>query len=124
MKLHLRRLGWTFSLLALLAGCNGSAPEKSKPHPIATYTHATWKDLPTVSDSDLVAGFESWRSACERLKRDPVWADTCSAAAAVPADARQIGEFLGARLEVYSLRNADNNATGLITGYYLSLIHI
>ena len=81
MKLPLRRLGWTLSLCALLAGCNGSAPEQSRPHPIATYTHATWKDLPTVSDSDLVAGFESWRSACERLKRDPVWTETCAAAA-------------------------------------------
>ncbi|MDG9881446.1 transglycosylase [Pseudomonas putida CSV86] len=118
MTLPLRRLGWTLSLCALLAGCNGGAPEKSRPHPIATYTHATWKDLPTVSDSDLVAGFEAWRSACERLKRDAVWAETCGAAASVPADARQIGEFLGARLEVYSLRNAENNATGLITGYY------
>ena len=118
MTIPLRRLGWTLSLLALLAGCNGSAPEKSRPHPIATYTHATWQDLPTVTEADLVAGFEAWRSACQRLKADPVWGATCAAAASVPADARQIRDFLGQQLEVYSLRSAENSANGLITGYY------
>lgn len=118
MIIPMRRFGWTLSLFALLAGCNGGAPEQSKPHPVATYTHATWKDLPTVSDTDLVAGFEAWRSACERLKRDPVWADTCAAALGVPANATQIGDFLATHLEVYGLRSAQNNANGLITGYY------
>ena len=118
MTIPLRRLGWTLSLFALLAGCNGGAPEKPKPHPIATYTHATWQDLPTVGEADLVAGFEAWRSACQRLKNDPVWGATCAAAASVPADARQIRDFLGNQLEVYSLRSAQNSANGLITGYY------
>ena len=118
MIIPMRRFGWTLSLFALLAGCNGGAPEQSKPHPVAIYTHATWKDLPTVSDTDLVAGFEAWRSACERLKRDPVWADTCAAALGVPANATQIGDFLATHLEVYGLRSAQNNANGLITGYY------
>ncbi|MGF6593511.1 murein transglycosylase A [Pseudomonas sp. 2835] len=118
MKLPLRHLGWTLSVLALLAGCNGSAPEKPKPHPLATYVGATWKDLPQVSDSDLVAGFESWRSACERLKRDAIWANTCSAAAAIPASPAEVRSFLQAQLDVYSMRSAENNANGLITGYY------
>ena len=96
MKTALSRLGLTVSLLALLAGCNGSAPEKSRPHPLATYSHATWKDLPPVSDSDLVAGFNAWRSACERLKRDTVWATTCEAALQVPNDATQVRGFLHA----------------------------
>jgi hypothetical protein len=38
---------------------------------------ATWEALPAVSDSDLLAGFGSWRSACNRLKADPVWGATC-----------------------------------------------
>ncbi|KJK19862.1 murein transglycosylase A [Pseudomonas sp. NPDC087612] len=118
MKLPLRHLGWTLSVLALLAGCNGSAPEKPKPHPLATYVGATWEDLPQVSDSDLVAGFESWRSACERLKRDAIWANTCSAAAAIAASPAEVRSFLQAQLDVYSMRSAENNANGLITGYY------
>ncbi|MCP3750199.1 murein transglycosylase A [Pseudomonas sp. SBB6] len=118
MKLPLRHFGWTLSVLALLAGCNGSEPEKTQPHPLASYVGATWKDLPPVSDSDLVAGFESWRSACERLKRDAVWANTCTAAAAVPSSPVEVRSFLQAQLDVYSMRSADNNANGLITGYY------
>lgn len=118
MKTALSRLGLTASLLALLAGCNGSAPEKTAPHPLATYSHATWKDLPPVSDSDLLAGFNAWRSACERLKNDPVWATTCAAAVQVPNDATQVRGFLQTQLEVYGLRSAENSANGLITGYY------
>ncbi|NER60887.1 transglycosylase [Pseudomonas sp. MAFF212428] len=118
MNTVLSRLGLTVSLLALLAGCNGSAPEKTTPHPLATYSQATWKDLPAVSDSDLVAGFNAWRSACERLKRDTVWATTCEAAMQVPDDATQIRGFLQTQLQVYGLRSADNSANGLITGYY------
>ncbi|MDD0977209.1 murein transglycosylase A [Pseudomonas fontis] len=118
MKLPLGRLGLTLSVLALLAGCNGSAPEKGKPHPIATYTHATWQDLPVVGESDLMAGFNAWRSACERLKRDAVWGETCAAAVSLPNDARQVRDFLGTHMEVYSLRSAENSANGLITGYY------
>ena len=118
MKLPFRHLGWTLSVLALLAGCNGSVPEKPKPHPLATYVGATWKDLPQVSDSDLVAGFESWRSACERLKRDAIWANTCTAAATVAASPAEIHSFLQTQLDVYSMRSAENNANGLITGYY------
>ncbi|MGH8486960.1 MAG: MltA domain-containing protein, partial [Pseudomonas sp.] len=118
MKFPLRHLGWTFSVLALLAGCNGSAPEKPKTHALATYVGSTWKDLPQVSDSDLLAGFESWRSACERLKRDAIWANTCAAAASVPSDSTQIRNFLQAQLDVYSMRSGEGSANGLITGYY------
>ena len=118
MKTALSRLGLTAALLALLVGCNGSAPDKSAPHPLATYSPATWKDLPKVSDSDLLAGFNAWRSACERLKNDPVWATPCAAAVQVPDDATQVRGFLQTQLEVYGLRSAENNANGLITGYY------
>lgn len=118
MKFSLRHLGWSLSVLALLAGCNGGGPEKPKPHALATYVSSTWKDLPQVSDSDLLAGFEAWRGACERLKRDAIWANTCAAAAAVPSDSVQVRNFLQTQLDVYSMRSGGNNANGLITGYY------
>ncbi|WP_342623501.1 murein transglycosylase A [Pseudomonas alkylphenolica] len=118
MKFSLRHLGWSLSVLALLAGCNGGGPEKPKPHALATYVSSTWKDLPQVSDSDLLAGFEAWRSACERLKRDAIWANTCAAAAKVPGDSTEVRNFLQAQLDVYSMRSGENNANGLITGYY------
>lgn len=118
MKMTFRRLNWLLPVLALLAGCNGGNPEKPKTHAIATYTSATWKDLPQVSDSDLLAGFNAWRSACERLKSDATWAGTCNAAANIAAEPGAVRTFLQTRLDVFSLRSAENSANGLVTGYY------
>ncbi|QXH51102.1 murein transglycosylase A [Pseudomonas fakonensis] len=118
MTSALRHLAWALPTLALLAGCNGGESTKPEPHAIATYADATWQDLPTVSDADLLAGFQAWRNGCEKLSRDPVWADTCSAAAGVPADPVQVRGFLQQNLQVHGLRSAENSANGLITGYY------
>ncbi|WP_119146439.1 murein transglycosylase A [Pseudomonas reidholzensis] len=118
MKSALRHLAWALPALALLAGCNGGESAKPEPHAIATYAPATWQDLPSVSDADLLAGFQAWRNGCEKLKRDAVWASTCESAQAIPADAAQARAFLQQNLQVYGLRSAENNANGLITGYY------
>ncbi len=120
MKTVLRPLAWALPALALLAGCNGGDSEKAKPEPhaIATYSSVEFKDLPAVSDADLLAGFQAWRNGCQKLTRDPVWAATCDAAASVPADPAQVRGFLQQNLQVYGLRSAQNNANGLITGYY------
>ncbi|MCG8296276.1 murein transglycosylase A [Pseudomonas entomophila] len=114
----MRHFIWAFPALALLAGCNGGENAKPEPHAIATYANATWQDLPTVSDNDLLAGFQAWRNGCEKLTRDPVWADTCTAATGVAADPAQVRAFLQQNLQVHGLRSAENNANGLITGYY------
>ena len=120
-----RRLVWALPMIALLAGCDAGkdadkevAKEEAKPHAVATYVNAPWEALPAVSDSDLLAGFESWRSACQRLKADPVWGTTCAAAVVVPADAVAVRGFLKEHLDVFGLRSADNTPHGLITGYY------
>ncbi|MBN6714738.1 MltA domain-containing protein [Pseudomonas capsici] len=107
-------------LALLLTACDVSEkPTKTTP-PHTSYNKSTWDALPAVSDSDLQAGFASWRSACTRLKADPVWAETCSAAASLPASpgAAEIRAFLQSSLQVYSLRNDSGSADGLITGYY------
>ncbi|APC17197.1 transglycosylase [Pseudomonas frederiksbergensis] len=109
---------WTAPMVALLAGCNSGDTAKPQTHAIATYSSATWEALPAVSDNDLLAGFGSWRSACTRLKADPVWGATCSAATNVPQAADAIRGFLKEHLEVYGLRSSGGNANGLITGYY------
>ena len=101
----LRHLAWTLPVLALLAGCNGGESAKPEPHAVATYAPATWKDLPAVSDEDLLAGFYAWRNGCEKLKRDPVWAATCEAAGSATASAAQVRTFLEQNLQVYGLRS-------------------
>ncbi|URN88158.1 murein transglycosylase A [Pseudomonas sp. 8(2025)] len=114
-----RHLLWALPALALLAGCNGGDNTKPAPtHALATYNSATWDALPNVADNDLLAGFGSWRSACTRLKADPVWGATCAAAATVPQTPEAIRGFLKEHLQVYGLRSGNGSSTGLITGYY------
>ncbi|MFP3526476.1 MltA domain-containing protein, partial [Pantoea sp. SIMBA_072] len=45
-------------------------------------------------------------------------AATCEAAGSDTASAAQVRTFLEQNLQVYGLRSAENNANGLITGYY------
>lgn len=117
-RIHWRRLLLCAApLIALLAGCDGGAP-KTQPPAAATYVSANWEDLPVVSDSDLVAGFNAWHSACGRLAKDPVWESPCSAAAQLPPTPTAIRDFLKGNLQVYGLRSAANGEHGLVTGYY------
>lgn len=113
-----KTLAWTVPMIALLTGCNGGDNTKPQTHAIATYSSATWDALPAVSDSDLLAGFGSWRSACTRLKNDPVWGPTCAAAASVALEPDAVRSFLKEHLQVYGLRSSGGNPNGLITGYY------
>ncbi len=114
-----RRLAWTLPLLAaLLAGCNGGDSTQPEPHALATYASASWDALPAVADNDLLAGFGAWRSACTRLKADPVWGGTCLAAADLPQTPAAIRAFLKEHLQVYGLRSGEGSDKGLITGYY------
>ena len=106
--------------LALLSACDNDskAPAPAPPQPIATYAPANWDELPKVSDSDLQAGFQAWRSACQRLAKDLVWGATCAAAQPIETTPLAIREFLKQHLQVYSLRSAEKGQHGLITGYY------
>lgn len=113
-----RLMAWSLPAVLLLAGCNGADTGKPQEPPHTTYSKATWEALPSVADNDLLAGFESWRSACVRLKNDANWASTCSAASNIPADPAAIRTFLKEHLDVYGLRSATGSADGLITGYY------
>lgn len=118
MNTLIKQWRWALPLVALLAGCNGSKDDKPQTHAVATYAVASWDALPAVSDSDLLAGFASWRSACNRLKTDANWAPTCGAAANVAQTPPAIRGFLQEHLEVYGLRSANGTPNGLITGYY------
>ena len=106
-------------VFALLAGCDQAPKAPAPPPPPATaYAPASWDALPAVSDSDLLAGFSAWRSACQRLAKDPTWGPTCAAAQPIAAQPAAIRGFLKEQLQVYSLRSAEKGEHGLITGYY------
>ncbi len=105
-------------LTLLLIGCEGGGSHPEMP-PIATYVPVDWDDLPDTSPADLLAGFTAWRSACaQRLAKDPIWSEPCRQALPVPATTQAVRQFLTTTLQPYSLRAANNNPHGLITGYY------
>ncbi|WP_313342308.1 MltA domain-containing protein [Stenotrophomonas sp.] len=109
----------TLLSLIVLTACSVSTPKPDAPTAsLTTYAKADWNALPTVSDSDLQAGFSAWRSACPRLKSDATWAPTCAAAATLALTPAAIRQFLQERLDVYALRAGGHRADGLITGYY------
>lgn len=117
-SLHWRRFVFCLApLIALLAACDGGAP-KTKPSEATTYVSVEWDKLPAVNDTDLMAGYNSWFSACKRLAKDPVWGGTCALAAQVPQNPAAMRDFLKNQLQVYSLRSSEHGANGLITGYY------
>lgn len=127
MTLHLSA-GWRRLLfcvlpaLTLLSACNNDR-ETPKPTEAATYTSGKWEDLPPVGDTDLVAGFDAWRSACIRLAKDSVWGPPCAMAATVAPEPGAIRTFLQEHLQVYGLRSPEKGDIGLITGYYEPIYH-
>jgi membrane-bound lytic murein transglycosylase A len=116
-----RPLPALLALLAVLAGCDSGKQAPVSPAPPAkpaTYVSSDWEALPAVSDSDLLAGFQSWMSSCPRLAKEPAWAPVCSAAQSLPVEPNAIRGFLKERLQVFSLRSPAKGDQGLITGYY------
>jgi membrane-bound lytic murein transglycosylase A len=121
-----RPLPGLVALFALLAGCDGGKqPPATTAPPVkpATYVSSDWESLPAVSDSDLLAGFQSWTSSCARLSKDPIWSPVCGVALQVPAEPNAVRGFLKEQLQVLSLRSAAKGDKGLITGYYEPVYH-
>lgn len=109
-------MGCLAAVSLLLAGC---AVKQVKPglEPGPRYAPVDWSSLPPASDKDLVAGFTTWRSGCDRLAKDPVWASTCRLAATTATTPDAVRAFLRANTDVYALGTAESR-DGLITGYY------
>ncbi|WP_225765420.1 MltA domain-containing protein [Stenotrophomonas sp. Marseille-Q4652] len=119
MKFRSRAIACLFLATAMLAGCSTVAERGGAGTSTTTrYSKVDWASLPAVADADLLTGFDAWRSACPRLQRDPVWADTCAVAATVASEANAVRSFLRGQLDVHALRAAGNRSHGLITGYY------
>ncbi|HEY9132953.1 MAG TPA: MltA domain-containing protein [Dyella sp.] len=100
-----------------LAGCQTVPGKPSSEAKRATYTQVSWDKLPTSSDAEWLAGFTAWRAGCAKLGKDPVWSESCAAAADLPMTAANIRQFLSAHMDVFAV-STDKQADGLITGYY------
>lgn len=112
------------SLIAvLLAACEPNTetpttPAQTPPPSVPTYQAVGWSELPQTSEEELLQGFDAWRSACQRLAKDPIWAEPCAAALQVERALQPVQDFLQAYLQPYLLQSPSKGAQGLVTGYY------
>jgi len=100
----------------LLSACSLLTPPVP-PKP-ARYELRDWVSLPGWQQNDPTPGFLAWRRGCEKLKTSTIWAETCAAAADIPAEAKAVRAFIETRLQPWQLHNPDGTSSGLITGYY------
>ena len=96
------------------------APASSAPavKAMALYQPVDWSALPQTSEQELLEGFSAWRSACQRLAKDPIWGEPCAQAAEVSLSLEAVNGFLQSHLTPYLLQSPSKGSEGLITGYF------
>ena len=87
---------------------------------------ATWQALPNWGVDDPGPALNAFLQGCFAMKAQPVWSDVCAKAASLQnrtgAASSTITRFFETEFEPYQAINADNSATGVVTGYYEPLL--
>ena len=85
---------------------------------------ALWDDLPYFSADDPTDALAAFLQGCVMLATKTEWSAACAAGAAVPVKARPetIRRYFRENFEPFQVINADETATGLVTGYYEPLL--
>ena len=116
--------------LAVLAGCVTPPPAPPAPPapPHATFSAATFAQLPGWSDDRVEAAWPAFRVGCEalvaRARTQPLWQAPCAAAEAVDEQAPgAVRSFFESHFTPYRVRASDGSERGLVTGYYEPLLH-
>ena len=85
---------------------------------------ATWADLPDWGRETLRESLEAFARGCTALDKQDTWKAVCAGAAALRSSAsdRDITAFFETQFEPFQVVNADDTATGMVTGYYEPLL--
>ena len=85
---------------------------------------ALWDDLPYLNADDPTDALAAFMQGCVVLASKTEWSAACAAGAAVPVKARPetIRRYFRENFEPFQVINADETATGLVTGYYEPLL--
>jgi membrane-bound lytic murein transglycosylase A len=112
---------------ALVAACvTPPAPPRT---PATMHLRAvTFAELPGWADDALAEAWPSFSAGCSALLAQPasaaVWSDVCTAATAVDRPGTVAAHaFFERHFTAYRVLDADDAATGLVTGYYEPLLH-
>ncbi|MBL0143628.1 MAG: MltA domain-containing protein [Betaproteobacteria bacterium] len=84
----------------------------------------SWMDIPDWGREPLGDSLLAFVRGCSALEMLPAWQPVCAAATALPPKSadRDIAAFFESRFDPYRVINADESASGMVTGYYEPLL--
>jgi membrane-bound lytic murein transglycosylase A len=104
------------------------APLRAPTPPAVHLRAVAFAELPGWGDDALAEAWPSFAAGCTALLARPAtaatWRDVCIASAAIdPPDTIVARAFFERHFTAYQVLDADDTATGLVTGYYEPLLH-
>ncbi|HEX7559253.1 MAG TPA: MltA domain-containing protein [Usitatibacter sp.] len=86
---------------------------------------ASWLDLPAWGRESLGPALEAFVRSCGVLEKQDAWKGVCAGAQtfAPGSPERDIAAFFELNFDPYQVVNADDSASGMVTGYYEPLLH-
>ncbi len=100
-------------------------PDKTPGNPatdIPAYSllkRADWQDLPNWRADNLLNSWPVWLKSCQALQKKTAWQAVCQQALQQDAsDTSKLQAYWQTQFEVFQLRQATGESSGLITGYY------
>jgi membrane-bound lytic murein transglycosylase A len=85
---------------------------------------ASWMELPEWGREPLRDSVTAFARGCPVLESQDAWREVCAAAATLGngASERELSLFFESNFEPYRVVNADESASGMVTGYYEPLL--
>jgi membrane-bound lytic murein transglycosylase A len=84
----------------------------------------SWADLPGWGRDSLRPSLEAFLKGCPVLEKQDAWKGVCAGAQTLSdASERDIAAFFELNFDLYQVVNADDSASGMVTGYYEPLLH-
>src|SRR5207253_9346185 len=85
---------------------------------------AAWIDLPDWGREGLRSALEAFTRSCPVLEKQDAWKAVCAGAQTLlpAASEREVASFFELNFDPWQVLNADDSATGMVTGYYEPLL--
>jgi membrane-bound lytic murein transglycosylase A len=86
---------------------------------------ASWIDIPDWGRESLRPSLEAFARSCAVLEKQDAWKAVCAGAATLlpSSSEREIASFFELNFDPHQVINADDSASGMVTGYYEPLLH-
>jgi membrane-bound lytic murein transglycosylase A len=86
---------------------------------------SSWQELPDWGREALHPALDAFLKSCTVLIKQDAWKGVCAGAETLASDApeRDVATFFELNFVPWAVLNADESATGMVTGYYEPLLH-